>query len=119
MGYMMNHTIVIECSFGDHLQKAHAATCEIFPWVSPISPPAMNGSQAFFIPPDGSKEGWSDSDTGDERRTRFIDYLRGTLYGDGSSPCNWVEVRMSDDNHKLKIERSYLDEYDDLKWGKR
>lgn len=79
MGYLRRHAIVVT---GDDYEEskdilaAHAKATEIFPWVSPICPPQVNGERSFFIPPDGSKEGWSDSDKGDERRNEFVEWLR-------------------------------------------
>ena len=48
-----------------YLIKARTAAEGIFPWVSEISPTAINGYVSFFIPPDGSKEGWKESTEGD------------------------------------------------------
>ena len=116
MGYMRDHAIVVVCSYGDHLAKAHAEASRIFDAAteaggiapSAITPEAVNGSQAFFIPPDGSKEGWPESDAGDDRRAKFIAYLNSTKYEDGSSPLKWVEMRVSDDDNQLTIERGYV-----------
>ena len=108
MGYIRNHTIIVE---GDGksfkllkdsdpfpLRTAHRKAKTIFPYVSPISPIAINGSAAFFIPPDGSKEGWDDSNKGDERRDEFVDFLRTTGLA-------WVEVQFGDDEGITKIIR--------------
>jgi hypothetical protein len=67
----------------------------------------VNDSRAFFVPPDGSKEGWSESDEGDGRRDQFIAWLHKHRYSDGSGPLKWVEVRVSDDDLDLAIERHY------------
>lgn len=121
MGYIRDHAIVVVGTYGDALEKARAEAVRIFasdasPFGPPtaaigpseITPPAVNGSQAFFIPPDGSKEGWTESGNGDDRRKAFLDYLDSTKYDDGSSALKWVEVRVSDDNDELAIERSHV-----------
>jgi len=72
MGYMRNNAIVITSEFSVRVETAHRKASDIFEWVSPISPATINGSRSFFIPPDGSKEGWGESNIGDECRREFI-----------------------------------------------
>lgn len=107
MGYMRDHAIVVIGTYGDHIDRAHTEASRIFPWVSPVSPKALNGSQSFFVPPDGSKEGWPESDEGDSRRGEFGRWLADQRYEDGSSPLKWIEVRVSDDEGELTIENSH------------
>jgi len=103
MGYIRNHAIVVECSYGDHLERAHNIAQEIFPYVSPISPKTMNGSQSFLIPPDGGKEGWEQSSRGDEQRSKFKDWLKSEVYEDGSSALNWAELYFGGDDLNAEI----------------
>jgi hypothetical protein len=56
------------------------------------TPKVMNGHQSFFFPPDGSKEGWHDSELGDDIRKAVIARLAQDDYEDGSSSWKWVEV---------------------------
>jgi hypothetical protein len=79
---------------------AHAKATEIFPWVSQISPAATNGERSFFIPPDGSKEGWEESRMGDERRDKFVEWLRK----DGQ--VHWVEVCYAEDEPNTRTTRA-------------
>lgn len=51
----------------------------------------VNGYLSFAFLPDGSKEGWEDSDLGDEFRQRFID-LFSFAHGDGSSPFDVLVI---------------------------
>jgi hypothetical protein len=103
MGYLRRHAIVVT---GDDFREskdildAHAKATEIFPWVSPVSPPATNGERSFFIPPDGSKEGWGESRLGDERRDSFIAWLR--KFG---QVC-WVEVCYAEDDPNTRATRA-------------
>lgn len=57
-----------------------------------------NAYVVYAFLPDGSKEGWPDSDTADEARERFKDLFR-FHYEDGSTPDNWVHVRFGGDRH--------------------
>ena len=52
----------------------------------------VNGYVTFFLAPDGSKEGWPQSDYGKEIRDKFIRKLESDDYEDNSSPWNWAEV---------------------------
>jgi len=111
MGDMRRHAIVVtDHGYGNFLKLAHKKAIEIFPWVSQISEPQINGERSFFIPPDGSKEGWPDSDVGDARRDKFVAFLHTTKHEDKSSPLSWVEVQFGDDNGEVKVVRSNKDE---------
>ena len=61
----------------------------------------VNGNHSFAVLPDGSKEGWSDSDEGDALRDRFIERLSQDDYEDGSSPWDWVEVGFGEYGQKV------------------
>ena len=101
MGYMVNHAIVVTYNNPESVKKAHEVACEIFDWVSPISPEVVNGFQSFFIPPDGSKEGWETSDAGDTRRATFISWLKDA-YSRGVY-LDWAEVQYGDDGHEAEV----------------
>lgn len=104
MGYMRHHAIIVTTWSEESIKEAHAEATKIFPWVSPISPPAVNGYCSFFIPPDGSKEGWQDSTDGDKRRLDFISWLSIHKY-DGSAYFSWAEVQYGDeDGHNCIVQ---------------
>ncbi len=104
MGYIRHHTIVVT-SWGEHIQPAHAKALGLFGLgaVSPIIDSDRNDYRSFFVAPDGSKEGWDESDDGDTRRAAFIDWLRAQYYGDGSTSVSWVEVQYADDERETKV----------------
>jgi hypothetical protein len=67
--------------------------------VGPI-PCAANGDYVLALLPDGSKEGWDTSDTGDQIRddlTKMFD----VRYEDGTCPFEMVEVRFGGDDPEL------------------
>jgi hypothetical protein len=97
MGYIAHNFIIVTSWSSDALTAAHAEASRIFPCVSPISPATINNYQSFFIPPDGSKEGWAESDDGDARRCMFREWLHGQQYDDGSCSLTWCEVRLGED----------------------
>lgn len=108
---MRHHSIVVSSWNAVLIKEAYVKAEEIFPWVSPISPGTTNGYHSFFIPPDGSKEGWDESVKGDKQRDAFIDWLNGYAYEDGSSPFGWVEVQFDDDDLITKVIRDSDDVY--------
>jgi hypothetical protein len=48
------------------MRERFAELCNLNP--TPIMHSPVNGYKTFFIPPDGSKEGWGPSNDGDEER---------------------------------------------------
>lgn len=104
MGYLRRHAIIVTGYDGNEskeIKAAHRKASDIFPWVSEISPSQINGEKSFFIPPDGSKEGWADSDLGDKRRDEFIGWLNSS----DSFLC-WVEVSYGEDDPDTKVTRA-------------
>lgn len=100
MGWIRHHGIVVTGS-GERIESAHAMALTIFPTVSPLLPGRMNGYASFFVPPDGSKEGWKDSQDGDNERDRFIAWLQAEYRG-----VDWFEYSNDVDNDRLEVTRS-------------
>jgi hypothetical protein len=104
MGYLRRHAIVVtgdDYEESKDINAAHAKATEIFPWVSEICPPQVNGEQSFFIPPDGSKEGWGESEEGDKRRDTFVEWLERF-----SGCVHWVEVCYAEDEPNTHVSRA-------------
>lgn len=93
MGIIAHHAIVVT-GYDDKTKQAHELASSIFSkgQVSAVSTSPINHYLSFAVFTDGSKEGWDDSDTGDERRDTFIEWLEGQRFDDGSSPLHWVEI---------------------------
>lgn len=99
MGYMCHHTIIVTTYRQTYILSAHNAAKELFGvLVSGIVESVMNGYYSFFIAPDGSKEGWDESDEYDKKRGQFIEWLDGFQFEDGSSPFKWFEAQYGDDD---------------------
>lgn len=103
MGYKRHHAIIVTSWDAKELKDAYNTACGIFPIVSNITKMGINNYQSFFVPPDGSKEGWDESNEGDRRRKRFIEYLDQQRYEDGSICLDWVEIQYGDDDGITKI----------------
>lgn len=56
----------------------------------------INGETTFFMAPDGSKEGWADSDRFDLRREEFVKTAR-------DSGADVVEIRFGGDDTSTRV----------------
>ena len=61
----------------------------------------INGYKSFVLLPDGSKEGWQESDDGDALRFRLMNRLGEDDYEDGSSPWDWVAIGYGEFGQKV------------------
>lgn len=68
--------------------------------IGPVKNPLDSGYTAFWMP-DGSSEGWEDSDDADTWRRKFMD-LFSFAYDDGSSPFDVIWVRFGPDMRAKK-----------------
>lgn len=106
MGYLKNEAILVSGWDDKRVKEAHESATAIFDskgmggLVGGIVPHAVNGGAAFLIAPDGSKEGWEQSDVGDALRQEFIAYLRGEgrdLYLD------WCLILIGGDSDEYRV----------------
>lgn len=103
MGYMRHHAIIVTSWDDTKLKLAHIKALELFSTqVSIIVPSPINGYTSFFIAPDGSKEGWEDSNIGDRKRSEFIAYVENRDRYDFSS-LSYCEVYYGDDEGNCQI----------------
>ncbi len=81
MGYIRHHAIAVTMWDDKMAKKLHKKAKELFGHlVTKIIDSGMNSTVSFFIAPDGSKEGWGDSDKGDKNRAEFIAYCKTFEY---------------------------------------
>lgn len=102
MGYLKHNAIVVTSWDCKMMQKAHAKAVEILgKLVSPLIDGVVNSQTSFFVAPDGSKEGWAESNEHDEKRKEFLDWLI-------PNDCfvSYIEVRFGGDDDHESIERS-------------
>ena len=108
MGYIAHHTIVVtswdySAAFDKDrsmfAETARQKAIEIFGpgLVSNMVDSWINGYKTFFIAPDGSKEGWDESNKGDSLRKEFKKWLESQAYEDGSNHYDWAEIRFGGD----------------------
>lgn len=107
MGYLRPTAIIVTGTYETWAADAHAKALAIFAGhglgetVTELLGAGMNGTQSFMVGWDGSKEGWEESDKGDEARAEFVAWLRAQAYGDGSSPLDSVEVQYGGDDKEV------------------
>ena len=99
---VMNHDCVIATTSDSDAVAALINAAEqmgIKPLV--ITPVNQFGYRTVMLPPDGSKEGWEDSNNGDRMREAFIALIGSFNYSDGSNPFSWVEVSFGERGQKI------------------
>lgn len=101
MGVIRHHAMIVTGYDMEDMKatRRFAELCNLDP--SPIMESHSNGYLTFFIPPDGSKEGWERSQEGDEERDRFKKFLRKRRVED------WVELAYGGDMEVPIIEDDY------------
>jgi hypothetical protein len=106
VGYIRHNAIIVTSWDSDRLQKARDVALGMVPGlVSEIIPCRVNGGGSFFVAPDGSKEGWEDSDEGDRQRGDFIAWLNVQRYEDNSTWLSWAEIAYSADDWSAEVTR--------------
>lgn len=106
MGYIRHHSIVVTSWDDVKFNKIYIKARSIFgSLVSDIIQSNINGYKSFFIAPDGSKEGWEESNTGDIKRNTFIKNIDKFKYCDGSNSIRYCELFYGDDEGKSEIVR--------------
>jgi len=113
MGYMRHDTIVVITWSKELAKRAHDEARRLFDigsmggadcMVTPIFETSINGQRAFYVLPDGSKEGWGPSDEGDSARSAFISWLDEQRHEDGSTSLHWVALAVgADDESDTRI----------------
>lgn len=93
MGWILHQAIVVTTFDKQRVKAAHEEAKRIFNgYVTEVIISPVNFYYSFLIPPDGSKDGWPDSDQGDERRAEFGAWVRAQAYEDGSNVFDAIEI---------------------------
>lgn len=105
MGYLLHHAIVVTLwrseaaePLRDACAKAYAGAGGNPNAVSAVTPELKNGQRSFAIFPDGSKEGWEDSDKGDAGRVAVKAVLRAS-----DDYPSWVEMTVGGDDDLFNV----------------
>lgn len=104
VGYMKHDAIIVTTWKASALAEAAERAKALGLYVLGPSPEVTNGYATMVVCPDGSKEGWDESDAFDRRRAEFIAYLNSCRYEDNSTCLDWVAVAYSGDSRKAAVE---------------
>lgn len=110
MGYIRNETIVVSGWSAERVLRAHGAACVFFDnhgmgrLVSGLVQHITNGGAAFFVAPDGSKEGWETSDRGKAARDELIEWLKHKDQED--LYLDWALIVLGGDDHEFTVSDS-------------
>lgn len=93
-----HHAIIVTSFNEEKIKKIYKKTLRLFEnkLVSNLVEGVSNTYFSFFIAPDGSKEGWLESQIYDEKRKKLIKYIDSFKYSDGSNAIQYVEVSFGD-----------------------
>ncbi len=111
MGYDRNHAIVVSSWSLALLTEVRERATGCGNRASEIIKYVINDGGAFMVAPDGSKEGWEESEKGDAARAKFLQWADSQRYADGSTPLRWAEVQFADDE-RVSIVTKHFDEPD-------
>lgn len=99
MGYINHHAIIVTSYDEALIKEAHEEAVRLcHKLVSPILSSVVNKYFSFLVAPDGSKEGWGDSNQFDEKRAEIVEFINAQ---DGA--VNYVEVSYSPDNGTANV----------------
>jgi hypothetical protein len=98
MGYIKHHAIVV--TGRDNITLAVEQAKAFGLTVVDHSEYVVNGYRSMMVCPDGSKEGWDNSDVGDEARECFLVWLRE------ARGFEWVFISYGSDDADASIEET-------------
>ena len=112
MSHVTHHAIVVTSWNEEELKEAHQKAqtiglmvsaivlhgySDVLPAYGTLNQRRINGGGSFFVAPDGSNDGWPESDQGDVRRWHFLKYLREV------ENIIWVEIAYSPDDATAEV----------------
>lgn len=103
MGYMRHDAIVVTSWRRKAIQEAATRARECGLEVLGPSAEVTNGISTLLVCPDGSKEGWEESDAFVAKRAKYLEYLNSVRYEDNSSCLSWVALAYGDDDREATI----------------
>lgn len=105
MGFIRHHAILVTHWDLDKINDAHSEAIRNGLDVSGISVTEINGYATFCVFPDGSKEGWPESENGDIRRDAFVAWLRSQESEPGYPMYGWAELCYGSDDAGATLTR--------------
>lgn len=103
---VINHNCIVATTCNDkYIEKFNQdflpTIPEEFRTLFLVGEAVVNGDHTIVMLPDGSKEGWTLSNTGDEVREKFVLFLNSLSFPDGSNPFDFVEIGYGEYGQKI------------------
>lgn len=92
MGYIRHNAIIVTSWDSKRLSRAIAKADELRLIHTEAMDSPINGYSSFMIVPDGSKEGWDSSNTGEAARAAWIKWAK-----ESEEPIDWVHISYGGD----------------------
>lgn len=109
MGYIKHDAIICTSWDVKYLTPVHEKAVELFDdMVSDVTNGTSNGQVSFFIAPDGSKEGWEDSNACDQLRADFLRFLK-----EQNGFVDYVSIRFGGDDDQVSVYAGGYEERED------
>lgn len=103
MGYIMHDAVIVTAYKKSDIDVARTKATSLKLAVSEVVASPTNGYLTFLIVPDGSKEGWADSDLGDQRRAKWLVWAESARKTSHVF-IRYVHVRYGDDEATVENE---------------
>lgn len=104
MGYIRHNAIVVTSWNGEAIAACADKARDLGLRVICENSDATNGYRSLLVCPDGSKEGWAESDAHDAKRGELKAWMATQRYEDASSSLEWVEVAYGSDDAVATVE---------------
>lgn len=101
MDSIRHHAIVVTSWKGDYLSAARFKAVELGMIVTSVEDSGINGYSSFMICPDGSREGWPESDLGDDQRAAFVNWITEEQRANRGY-WQWAVIQYGDDDGGLR-----------------
>jgi hypothetical protein len=96
VGYVKHSAIIVTGKDLAIVGRARSVASVLQLVVTDVVADSVNGYHSFLVAPDGSKEGWIDSDLGDQRRDQFVEWIR--VLPDTEGHLDWIDVEYGGDH---------------------
>lgn len=117
VGSALHHALIVTASDEATIRAAHdhartlldlrvVSVNSAADMLTPVLHTYLNGYCSFALLPDGSQEGYEDSDEGDRVRDELVMWLEAQRDEESSSRFDWVEVAYGSEDEPSRATRS-------------
>ena len=107
MGYIRHDAVIV--TSGKSLTDCHEKAVEFCGDLVSEVIHSINGQESFFIAPDGSKEGWFESDNAESNRQHFLRWLKENSGDEHSFWPDYLFLNFGGDGNEAVIVEDSLE----------